>query len=391
MYPGMVGAPIGSGQRATNLNGTVGSNSADVLIQSLSCYYPQNKPRILTDVNNVLARVRSLRPDSDVYTSNEGISETLFKIHGTIPIRYNNNTYNIPMVFWLPSAYPLAGPLVYVVPTSTMEIAHNHEYVAPDGTVYLPYLNQWNVNRSNLVDLVDTCIALFSQIPPVRSKAPPSDSQRPPPAYTPTNRASYSNTPPPPPYPSYPGQQQPNSRVVQDNGIEEERQIQDALKIKLSRHLQQFYKDIRGKVDKEFEIQKALKRNEKRLQEAEANLEKQKQDLRSVISVITEKGVQLKSWLEIHEDAAKADAADEELNIDTAVTPADKWSEQLFDAVAEMNSIEDTLYYLDKALANDIIEIHVFLKEVRKLSRRQFIVKALAIKIMKKQQVQRMS
>ncbi len=96
MYPGMVGAPIGSGQRTTNLTGTVSSNAADVLIQSLSCYYPQNKPRILADVNSVLARVRSLRPDSDVYTSNEGVYRVLvLKAKGKRCIRllYLSYTY----------------------------------------------------------------------------------------------------------------------------------------------------------------------------------------------------------------------------------------------------------------------------------------------------------
>lgn len=54
--------------------------------------------------------------------------------------------------------------------------------------------------------------------------------------------------------------------------------------------------------------------------------------------------------------------------------------------LAEHYSIEDALYYMDRALSNDEIELSVFLKEVRKLARKQFMCLALVQKINAKQQ-----
>mmetsp|Transcript_11362 Transcript_11362/g.13765 ORF Transcript_11362/g.13765 Transcript_11362/m.13765 type:complete len:378 (-) Transcript_11362:1316-2449(-) len=377
MYPGMSGGQYGLSSRA-------GSN-VESLIRSMSSYFPQNKPRIVADVVALISKVRTLQPASDIHTSNSGISETLLKLQGTIPIRYQNNTYNIPVALWLPSAYPMQGPFVYVVPTNTMEVAHNHDHVAPDGTVFLPYLNQWNERRSNLVGLVDTCVSVFSRIPPVRSKAPPVANQRPPPAYSSGVANPYGNAKPPPPYAGYPGQQVVES--AETRKAKEERQLRDGVKIKLTQCLKLFYQDIRVKVDKEFETQRLLKSNEAKLKGIERDLKQQQGELERIIRTISDKGIEVNSWLETNEENIQS-TEEEDLNIDTVVTPADKWSEQLIDAVAEMNAIEDTLYYLDKALADDIIDLSIFLKEVRKLSRQQFMVKALAIKIMKKQQVQ---
>lgn len=54
--------------------------------------------------------------------------------------------------------------------------------------------------------------------------------------------------------------------------------------------------------------------------------------------------------------------------------------------LAEHHAIEDALYFLDRALSNDEMELSVFLKEVRKLSRKQFMCQALLTKIHETQQ-----
>jgi ESCRT-I complex subunit TSG101 len=42
---------------------------------------------------------------------------------------------------------------------------------------------------------------------------------------------------------------------------------------------------------------------------------------------------------------------------------------------AETAAIDDTIYFLDRALVRGNITLDVFLKEVRKLSKRQFMAK----------------
>lgn len=54
--------------------------------------------------------------------------------------------------------------------------------------------------------------------------------------------------------------------------------------------------------------------------------------------------------------------------------------------LAEHHAIEDALYFLDRALSNDEMELNIFLKEVRKLSRKQFMCTALLRKIHETQQ-----
>lgn len=49
--------------------------------------------------------------------------------------------------------------------------------------------------------------------------------------------------------------------------------------------------------------------------------------------------------------------------------------------VAENASLEDCLYYLDKAVTDGVITVEVFLKEVRRLARKQFIARATAKRV----------
>lgn len=54
---------------------------------------------------------------------------------------------------------------------------------------------------------------------------------------------------------------------------------------------------------------------------------------------------------------------------------------RLIKTLADYNAIEDALYFMDRALSNGEIELSVFLKEVRKLSRKQFMCQALIQRI----------
>ncbi|KAJ1964646.1 suppressor protein stp22 of temperature-sensitive alpha-factor receptor and arginine permease [Dipsacomyces acuminosporus] len=61
-------------------------------------------------------------------------------------------------------------------------------------------------------------------------------------------------------------------------------------------------------------------------------------------------------------------------------TPA---MEQLFGLAGEINAIDDTLYYLGKALDDGKLSLNTYMRQVRKLSQQQFMAKALAVKIRK--------
>lgn len=52
------------------------------------------------------------------------------------------NVYNIPVQLWLLDSHPYDPPMVYVRPTSTMNIRAGR-YVDMNGKVDMPFLQQW--------------------------------------------------------------------------------------------------------------------------------------------------------------------------------------------------------------------------------------------------------
>ncbi|RMZ52781.1 hypothetical protein APUTEX25_000900 [Auxenochlorella protothecoides] len=68
--------------------------------------------------------------------------------------------YNIPVAVWLPEQFPLAPPIVYVVPTPDMMIKPGHSVVDPSGSVASLYLENWLYPGSNLRILAEVASGL---------------------------------------------------------------------------------------------------------------------------------------------------------------------------------------------------------------------------------------
>jgi len=408
-----------------------GGSSVEYYLRGNTSYKAEFRPRIVKDVEDVLRQLSSLKPEIDVYFANDGTSLPLLKMKGTVPIFYRGSQYNIPMSFWVSKDYPLTPPLVYVTPTATMQLDRNHDHVSPDGKVFLPYLNQWNSSRSNLNGLISTCKAVFSNFPPVHAKAPGGPS---PPAYGqqgrssgpgyptsspgyPTSSTGYpgaTSTPPPPPYQQAAGvptgigrsgmsslppppaasdvvrrtsdEEKARNEVRKQNELKATRQ---AVEIKLKEHFRKFREKMKKELTEEMKTQSNLEEGQRKLEEGMEKLESQKKDFEEAIDELSMKRKQLETWLAEYEgssDSSSQDSAIAQMSLDEAIVPVDTPSRQLFDCVAESNAIEDILYHLDRSLGNDTIDLQTFLKEVRKLARRQFMAKALAKKIQKYQQ-----
>jgi ESCRT-I complex subunit TSG101 len=78
----------------------------------------------------------------------DGRSQLLLSLIGTVPIVYQSATYNIPVAFWLPTSYPSVAPIVFVTPTALMLVKAG-KYVDISGRCYHPYLAYWS-NRSDV-------------------------------------------------------------------------------------------------------------------------------------------------------------------------------------------------------------------------------------------------
>ena len=116
--------------------------------------------RTYNDVAQALSHYSSLSPRTDVYSTQirlllllsiltqvsaayeNGVSALLLHISGTLPVVFRGTTYRFPIALWVPHAYPLEPPLVYVTPTEGMMVRPG-QHVDPQGKVYHPYLVGW--------------------------------------------------------------------------------------------------------------------------------------------------------------------------------------------------------------------------------------------------------
>ncbi|KAF3196774.1 hypothetical protein TWF679_004100 [Orbilia oligospora] len=103
----------------------------------------------------------------------DGRSDLLLCIHGTLPVAFRGATYNIPLNIWVPHQYPNTPPTVMVVPGKNMGIRPTN-HVDTNGRCYHPYLAYWSQNpdKSTLLDLCGQLKDVFGKEPPLYSKQP---------------------------------------------------------------------------------------------------------------------------------------------------------------------------------------------------------------------------
>ncbi|KAH7103820.1 UEV-domain-containing protein [Auriculariales sp. MPI-PUGE-AT-0066] len=168
--------------------------------------YPDSN-RVYADIDAALATYATLRPKTEMYTFNDGRIQLLICVHGLIPISYRQSSYNIPVSFWIPHAFPREPPMAFVVPTSDMFVRASKS-VDPSGRCDVEYLQNWERKSEgcDFVSLIKSLQDHFSREPPLYAKqkpaqATPVTAQSPPPATTTPN--PYASRPPP----SLPGTQ----------------------------------------------------------------------------------------------------------------------------------------------------------------------------------------
>lgn len=142
--------------------------SADqILRQALSKYRYADISR--RDVTNAMTHFKDLRPDHDLFIFNDGNRKELLHLDGTIPVTYKGSIYNIPICVWIMDTHPYKPPMVFVKPTSTMQIKTGR-HVDSNGKVDLPYLHDWRFPQSDLLGLIQILVMVFGEEPPVYSK-----------------------------------------------------------------------------------------------------------------------------------------------------------------------------------------------------------------------------
>lgn len=401
-----------------------------------------DKARVSRDVLGLIRNSNSLQIKVQPFVHPNGTSDTLLSLTGTTPIYYKNACYNIPVTIWLGEQYPHRPPGCFVTPTRDMRIKDGHLHVDHNGVIYLPYLNQWNPQSSNLLEMVTIMSSVFSQDPPVFKVPttvanPPAaaaaagiQQQQPQPSMQPNNlqqppqqpiSASFKQATPPAaqihnPYavsqPQQPQQQQQqqngNSSVSPSHANSQQsnysqsssssvltpsplppldpraarkNQLIAQLTLKLRQHLSDELSLKTLLMDDLMQSQQQVGTHGATVEESIAANTAELAQVQYAQRTLQSQNDELARWLEQHEKRELPD-------IDRLCYVKDTWSKQLLDAVSLDLALEDAYYLLDRSLQDDRIDLQSYTKQIRALSRKQFLARSLVAQIQQQQQLQ---
>jgi len=144
------------------------SSSESQLSSFLSSVQPSYRHPDLTkrDVMALFRYYKGLTPKGEKFIFNDGRERELLHLIGTIPVPYKHQTYNIPISLTLLDTHPYHAPVAFVKPTADMQIKVS-KYVDASGKIYLSYLDKWAHPNDDLLGLVQMCVIIFSEQPPL--------------------------------------------------------------------------------------------------------------------------------------------------------------------------------------------------------------------------------
>eukprot|EP00435_Cladocopium_sp_Y103_P026585 s1286_g6.t1 len=327
------------------------------------------------------------------------IGVTLFYLYGVVPISYQGKSYNIPVTIYFDAPYPKQPPRCFVTPTNGMALKPNHLNVDAGGMIYLPYLSSWSESASTLPQLVTAVTECFSASPPVYStttaQRPTQEQQAAQPAQqgpvagvlnflglggqqsTPAQPAQPATAPVTPVVAAVPVAKavaQPVQRpvatviatTVSSRNEKEEltKAVTASMKERWPGIVEPLTKDLKEQMDRKEELQTAqakVEQEEKKLQDAVAEVQQQTHELQNVER-------DLDSFIQ-------AESGRENFDPDAFLETMDPDRRQVLDLLSEELSYEELLTALDELLASRKIGVDDFMREVRDVSRQQFMCK----------------
>jgi chromosome segregation ATPase len=203
--------------------------------------------------------------------------------------------------------------------------------------------NQLNkINQSN-----------FNIKPPIQPYQPYTKSQN-------VQQPSIQPTFQPNPQPVYSQQQQPLN-------------LEDKLKEKVNQYLKPKIENLQKDIEKETEIQNKLEERTKILETKKEDLEKKKKEVEKRIEMANEELESLNKFIE--------EQKDQNIDPNDLIEAKDPYSDQGMKCMAERDSLEDVMYYLDEALFQKKIGAESYVENVRELAREVYKKKVLLRKI----------
>ncbi|KAF6002473.1 hypothetical protein F1559_002895 [Cyanidiococcus yangmingshanensis] len=341
-------------------------------MENLTMYDRRNWTRIVQDIELTLRQCPSLVPSIGVLHFQDGRQQRLIVLRGTVPIFFRRTQYNVPMDVWLPAAYPMEPPVLYVTPTRQMFIVPGHRHVDRSGRVYMPGLLTWNTNESRLHFILAEVSSIFSTRPPVYMF--PSTA-------TASTRVA-SREALPPPSRAQEAVSCPRSDSAMEQTMNQRRATlrQRILERARTRFATEFGQMtcLQREIEQETQVIAQLhsdqdgsgsERSRDVLGEEAASLMCERTRVRSDLETIRETVRALDEWIVSHGDLER------DPDIETILESTDVHSRTLSEARATDAAIHDAQQLLDDMLRRERLEIDVFLRLVRELAHRQFFVR----------------
>ncbi len=357
-----------------------------------------------------------LQPIAAAHFEDDGTEATVLVLQGTIATHYRGNTYHILVDMFLAPGYPRRPPICFVRLAENMYFKENHMHMGTDGKVYLPYLHEWTSQTHNLIELVVAMSSVFSADPPVFTRAP-TEQPRPPDDPPPPLFSSITSTVSSTSTASRQSHDYQLQRMQQEQRMQEQLLVEQRLaELRLAeqrvaeeqtrerqlqaqreweeRRTQQVRQDVAKKITSyiqelsqqcQQELQNDWKDQQNLTYSAEHKIKPQIElykksigDLEKRIKEVDRSIGDIQVWLEQAEEHKDEDA---HIPVDDSVQPAHRHHEQMLNLSAENASISDALYFLDRALYQGNLTLDTHLRHVRRLSKRQFLVRAHLLKI----------
>ena len=153
--------------------------------------------------------------------------------------------------------------------------------------------------------------------------------------------------------------------------------ILSAVEDKVKRRLREDISQSQAEVDSLRKVQEELNQGHTRLSTILTKVQTEDTELSNNIKLLETKQAEMGGLVDKIKEG-------DEINCDDAVVASNPLYKQLMNAFAEESATEDAIYFLGEALRKGTIDIDVFLKQTREVSRKQFMLKATMIKCREK-------
>lgn len=365
---------------------SVESAVLSALLRSRAKYVESAK----SDVMVALSTFTDLSPGTEEFTFPDGITRTAFRLKGTIPVLYKSNTYNIPVALYLWDTHPYYAPVAFVCPTETMMIKES-KTVDSRGRIYLPYLSDWRFPGYDISGLLQVMTLCFQDSCPVFTKSR-GVQQQPQPSYTPYPIANPPGMPstifnaiPPiqnaspysPPYPPA----HPSALVTEQATGSDSNYMKASLLSAVEDKIRQRLREKLGTVHAELasikQTHSELRAGQQKLKAMLETLEQEQKQMEMISITYQDKRNEITGIL-------SSCPSDEEVDIDSVIDGSTPLHRQLLRCYVQDCAIDDAIYFLGQALKAGRISLPNYLKEVRQLSRKQFIHRATLQKCRRK-------